>query len=141
MKDNIRQLLGLFGIWLLVTYGYLIVTGLVTGALPIKTGQSYVWRSMLKTQALFAFEIGVLTVFSMWVFCRNKSKRWRMVCAGLLGLIIAPAMGFATGWVEEQFGHSVFFNWNVLEGWIWGLGLAVPNAVVASAISSRMQQQ
>jgi hypothetical protein len=120
--------------WLLLMGGYQLAAALVGGRLTFKPEESYLWRLWLPTVGILTFESGVLIIASLWLICRQLPKRFGVVCGAVLGAALPPLIGLCTGLVEESLGPSLLFRWNAMEGWIWGLMLALPSAV-ASAIA------
>jgi hypothetical protein len=129
-----------FGIWCFLIGGYQILAALVTGKLTFKPDQFYLWTLWLPVVGMLTLETGVVTIASLCLFCRKLPRYFGVVCAAGLGLVIPPVVGLSTGLIEENIGHSLLSRWNAIEGWIWGLVLAVPNAVAAAMVVVQMRR-
>ncbi len=95
----------------------------IAGKSPFGLEQKYVWMQALLT--------GVVTIAAVGPICSKLPRYFDVACAALLGLLLAPAVGLCGGWIREYF-YFQSLRQNMLEWWIGGLVLAVPNAVAAA---------
>lgn len=102
---------------------YLLVLYAVAGKPPFGLEQKYVWMQALLT--------GALTIAAVGPFCSKLPRHFDVTCAAVLGLLLAPVVGFCGGWIGEHY-YSQSFGRDMLVWWSDGLQLAVPNAVAAS---------
>jgi len=95
----------------------------IAGKPPFGLEQKYVWMQALLT--------GTVTIAAVGPICSKLPRYFDVACAALLGLLLAPVVGFCGGWIVETY-YSQSVRQSMTESWINGLMLAVPNAVAAA---------
>ncbi len=120
-----------FGIWCLLMGCCLFVLYAIAGKSPFGLEQKYVWMQALLT--------GVVTIAAVGPICSKLSRYFDVACAALLGLLLAPVVGFCGGWIVETY-YSQSVRQSMTESWINGLMLAVPNSVAASIAVVQMRR-
>jgi len=109
----------------------LFVLYAIAGKSPFGLEQKYVWMQALLT--------GVVTIAAVGPICSKLSRYFDVACAALLGLLLAPVVGFCGGWIVETY-YSQSVRQSMTESWINGLMLAVPNSVAASIAVVQMRR-
>src|SRR6266852_1958528 len=84
-----------FGICCLLMGSYLLVLSAIGGNSSFGLEQKYVWMQTLLT--------GAVTIAAVGPICSKLPRYFDVACAAVLGLLLAPVVGFCGGWIVETY--------------------------------------